>query len=55
VAVLDLLEQAGDADLDEFVKIAGGDGEKFNALKDRVVGVASLFEDSLVELQPGEK
>ena len=54
VAVLDLLQHAGDANLDELVQVAGGDREKLHALEQRIGRVAGLFENALVELQPGE-
>jgi len=52
-AVLNALEQAGDADLDEFVQVAGGDSEKFDAFEEGVGGVLGFFEDALVEAHPG--
>ena len=53
VPVLHLLQHASHADFDEFVQIACGDAKEFHALKQGIRGVASLFEHSLVELQPG--
>ena len=54
LALLRLLQQAGHADFHEFVQIAGGDGQKFDALEKRIAGVEGLFEDAAVELQPGK-
>ena len=48
----DLLQDAGDADLQKLVEVAGGDGEKLDALEQRVGGVVGLFEDAAVELKP---
>ena len=52
-AVLDALQDAGDADLDELVEIAGGDGEELDALEQGIALVLSLFEDAAVEAEPG--
>jgi hypothetical protein len=52
--VLGLLHQASDADLDELVQVARGDGEKFYAFEQRIAFVARLFEDALIELHPGK-
>ena len=54
VSLLDLLQEAGEAHLDEFVEIARGDGQEFHALEERVRRIARLFEHALVELQPRE-
>ena len=54
MAVLDLLQKAGDANFDEFVEIARRDGEKFHALEDRIARIARFFQHALVELQPGD-
>jgi hypothetical protein len=51
-AFLEALQDAGDADLDELIKVAGSDGEKFNALEQGVGGVVGFFEDAAVELEP---
>ena len=42
--VLDLLLDASDAHLEEFVEIRGHDAEKADALEQRLAGVLSLFE-----------
>src|SRR5450631_1707414 len=52
VAVFELLQQAADPDFKEFVQVAGGDGEKFYALKQRITEVSSLFEHAPIKLQP---
>ena len=36
IAVFDLLQHACQADFDELVQIAGGDGEKFHPLEQRI-------------------
>ena len=52
VAVLDLLQESGKADFDKFVEVAGGDGEEFNALKQRIGFVLGLFKDAAIEGEP---
>src|ERR1700726_524093 len=52
--MLHLLQKTGDTHFDEFVQIARGDGEKFYALEQRILGILRFFEDALVELQPGK-
>ena len=54
VSLLDLLQEAGEADLDELVEIARGDGQEFHALEERIRRIARFFENALVELQPRE-
>jgi hypothetical protein len=51
-ALFKLLEDAGDADLNELVEVAGGDGEELYALEEWVGGVVGLFEDAAIELEP---
>ena len=51
-ARLDLLLQAGDADLEELVEVAGEDGQEANALEQRVALVDSLEQDAVIELEP---
>ena len=53
VAVFDTLQHAGYADLDKFVQIAGGDGQKLNALEEGIGFVLSFFEHTAVEIEPG--
>jgi hypothetical protein len=48
----ELLKDAGYADFYEFVEVAGGDGEEFDALEQRVRRVVGFFEDAAIELQP---
>ena len=50
----DLLLQAGDADLEEFVEVAREDEEELQPLQERVGLVQRLFEHADVELQLGE-
>ncbi len=49
---LDLLAQAGDADLEELVEVAGEDGRELDPLEERVPGVPGLVEHARVELEP---
>lgn len=50
----DLLLQAGDADLEEFVEVAREDEEELQPLQERVGLVQRLFQHADVELQLGE-
>src|SRR5271168_1035890 len=51
-AMLDALQEAGDAHLDKFIEVIRGDSQEFDAFQKRVPDVAGLFEDAAVELQP---
>src|SRR5438270_5171071 len=53
VAVLDLLDQSGHSHFEKFVKVAGGNGEELQTFQQRVGGVIRLFENTLVEGEPG--
>ena len=46
VAGLDLLAQAGDADLEELVEVAGEDRQELDPLEQRVALVARLVQDA---------
>ena len=52
LAGLDLLAQAGDADLEELVEVAGEDRQELHPLEERVALVARLVQDAGVELEP---
>jgi hypothetical protein len=52
MAVLGALQQAGEANLDVFVEIAAGDGEKLDPLQDGIGGVLGLFQHTAVEVDP---
>lgn len=52
VAVFNALQDSGHADFDEFVEVAGGDGEELYALKERIGVVLGFFKDAAVEAQP---
>ena len=52
LAGLDLLAQAGDADLEELVEVAGEDGQELHPLEQRIALVARLVQDAGVELEP---
>ena len=54
IAVLGLLHQAGQANLDELVQVAGGDSQKFHAFQKGIAGIAGFFEDALIKVHPGE-
>jgi hypothetical protein len=51
-ALFKLLEDAGNADLNELVEVACGDGEELNSLEERVGGVVRLFENAAIKLEP---
>jgi len=51
-ALFKALQDAGDADLDELIEIAGGDGEELYALEQGIGGVVGFFKDAAVELEP---
>ena len=52
VAVFELLQQATDPDLKEFVQVAGRDGQELHAFQQRIAEVSSLFEHAPIEFQP---
>ncbi len=52
LAGLDLLAQAGHADLEELVEVAGEDGQELDPLEQRVALVTGLVEHARVELEP---
>ena len=52
VAVFELLQQAADTDLKEFVQVAGGDGQKFHAFQQRIAKVSRFFKHAPIEFQP---
>jgi len=52
VAVLNTLQDASETDFDEFVQVAGGNGEELDALQQGIGGVFSLFKDTAIELHP---
>jgi hypothetical protein len=54
VAMLGLLHQTRQAHFDELVQITNGDGEKFHPFQKRVALVARFFQNTLIELHPGE-
>jgi hypothetical protein len=47
--MFDLLEKAGDSHLDEFIQIAGGDGQKFDSFEQGVAFIERFFENPAVE------
>ena len=49
---VDLVVQAGDADHEELVDVAGEDRAELHALEQRDVRVLGELEHALVELQP---
>ena len=51
---LDLLLDAGDANLEEFIEIRAHDPEKFDPLEQRLGRVLRFFQDAAVELEPAQ-
>jgi len=47
-----LLDEAGDADLEEFVEIRADDREEFDALEEGIGVALGLLEDATVEVEP---
>ena len=54
VARLDLLLEAGDADLEELVEVDREDRQEADPLEERVALVARLVQDACIEVEPGE-
>ena len=52
VAVFNALHDAGDANLDKFIQIAGGNGQELNPLQQGIVLILGFFEDTAVKAQP---
>jgi hypothetical protein len=50
--MFDALEKTGNANFHELIQVAGGDGQKFHTLEQRIIFIAGLFEDAPVKLQP---
>src|SRR5580700_3588961 len=53
ITVFRLLQQSGYAHFNEFVEIAGRDGQKLDSLEQRIAFVLSLLEHAPIEGQPG--
>jgi hypothetical protein len=54
LAGLDLLDETGDADHEELVKIAGGNRQETQSLKERMHAVGSLLQNASIEREPGK-
>ncbi len=52
--VVELGLEAGDADLEELVEVRRRDRQEPELLQERVRGVAGLFQDPLVEVEPAQ-
>jgi hypothetical protein len=48
------LQQTRDAHFNEFVQVAGRDGQELGALEYRILRVESLLQYPVIELQPGK-
>ena len=53
-AGVDLSVEARDAHHVEFIEVGGGDGQKAQALEQRVAEIVRLLQDAAIELQPGQ-
>ena len=53
VAVFNALQNACDADLNEFVEVGRGDGEELDAFEEWVGFVLRFFEHATIEEEPG--
>jgi len=53
-ATIDLLFDAGDADLEELVEVRGEDREEFDPFEQRLGAVLCFLEDPAIELQPAQ-
>lgn len=53
-ALGDFLMEETDAFHEEFVGVAGVDGEEFDAFEEGRAGVEGFVEDAVVEVEPGE-
>jgi hypothetical protein len=51
---VELLFDAGDADLEELVEVGAGDAEELEAFEDRRLLVEGEVEDAAIELQPAQ-
>jgi hypothetical protein len=52
VAILELLQQATDANLEKFVEIVGGDGKKFHTFEQRIARISGFFEHPPIKFEP---
>jgi hypothetical protein len=52
IAVFNPLQDAGDANLDELVQIAGRDGQKLHPLEERIGLVLGLLQHAAIEAEP---
>ncbi len=52
VAILNALQDAGEADFDEFVQVAGGNGQKLDPFEQGVTGIFCFFQHAAIEAQP---
>ena len=48
------LQEAGDADFEELVEVAGGDGKELHALQQRIAFILGFLQHTPVERQPGD-
>jgi hypothetical protein len=51
-ALFESLQDTRDTDFNEFIEIAGRNGQELDALEQWICGVVGLFEDAAIELKP---
>ncbi len=52
VAVFNALHDAGNANLDKLIQIAGGDGEELDPFEQGIFRILGFFEDAAIKAQP---
>src|ERR1700730_18716916 len=52
ISVFNALHDAGDANLDKLIQIAGGNGEELDPFEQGIVGILSFFQHAAIEAQP---
>jgi hypothetical protein len=53
ISVFHLLQKSGYTYFHEFIQVAGGDGQEFDPLEQRIAFVLGLFQNATVKGQPG--
>ncbi len=52
VSIFNTLHDAGDANLDKLIEVAGGNGEELDPFEQGILGILGFFEHPAVEAQP---
>jgi hypothetical protein len=50
--ILNTLKQAADADFEEFIQIASGNGEELHALQKRIARILGFLKHTSIEREP---